>query len=40
MNRLTAVPLIARRFTSAAPKTSTGIEHADAMKKVGGIQTT
>ncbi|KAJ1374551.1 hypothetical protein KIN20_037259 [Parelaphostrongylus tenuis] len=33
MNRL---PAICRRYVSAAPKTTTGIEHAKAMTKLGG----
>ncbi|VDM57708.1 unnamed protein product [Angiostrongylus costaricensis] len=33
MNHL---PLICRRYVSAAPKTTTGIEHAKAMTKIAG----
>ncbi|EYB98837.1 hypothetical protein Y032_0127g1373 [Ancylostoma ceylanicum] len=36
MNRLHIVHRFARGIASAAPKTSTGIEHADALAKAGG----
>ncbi|CAI4221812.1 unnamed protein product [Auanema sp. JU1783] len=36
MLRLTVLPKLARGYASAAPKFSTGIEHAETMKKAGG----
>ncbi|CAJ0603029.1 unnamed protein product [Cylicocyclus nassatus] len=36
MNRLQAVQRLSRGFASAAPKSSTGIEHAEQFAKLGG----
>ncbi|PIO64602.1 hypothetical protein TELCIR_13765 [Teladorsagia circumcincta] len=36
MNRLSVIRCVSRGFVSAAPRTSTGIEHAEALAKIGG----
>ncbi|KAK5964522.1 hypothetical protein GCK32_003552 [Trichostrongylus colubriformis] len=36
MNRISVIKCISRGFASAAPRGSTGIEHADALAKMGG----